>query len=405
MTLFRALRLRPFALLWTGQSLSRLGDFVYEIALAWWVLQKTGSAQTMSLVLIFAITPSVLFSLVGGVAVDRVSRVALMLASDAARAVIALAVAVLGLTGRLEVWHIFVASLFFGFVDAFFQPAYAALVPQIVPEGDLPSANSLTSLSLNLGRVAGPAVGAALVASVGPPAAFLLNALSFGVSTLLLTPLRRAGLPAPAAPPGPSRPWWHDLRQGFATVFAAPWLWITILVFSLTNVTLAGPYAIAMPFLVKDSLKADVATLGLLYSVFPIGYIIGGVWLGRYVRIRRRGLVMYGTTALAALMLGLFGLLPPLWVLLAAALINGAALEAGHLVWTNSLQSMVPNEQLGRVVSIDSLGSFGLLPVGLALAGWATQRFGPPAIFVAGGLATAVVALAALAHPAIRNLD
>jgi len=405
MTLFRALRLRPFALLWTGQSLSRLGDFVYEIALAWWVLQKTGSAQTMSLVLIFAITPSVLFSLVGGVAVDRVSRIALMLASDAARAVIALAVAVLGLTGRLEVWHIFVASLFFGFVDAFFQPAYAALVPQIVPEGDLPSANSLTSLSLNLGRVAGPAVGAALVASVGPPAAFLLNALSFGVSTLLLTPLLRAGLPAPAAPPGPSRPWWHDLRQGFATVFAAPWLWITILVFSLTNVTLAGPYAIAMPFLVKDSLKADVATLGLLYSVFPIGYIIGGVWLGRYVRIRRRGLVMYGTTALAALMLGLFGLLPPLWVLLAAALINGAALEAGHLVWTNSLQSMVPNEQLGRVVSIDSLGSFGLLPVGLALAGWATQRFGPPAIFVAGGLATAVVALAALAHPAIRNLD
>ena len=160
-----------------------------------------------------------------------------------------------------------------------------------------------------------------------------------------------------------------------------------------------------MPFLVKDSMKADVGTLGLLYSVFPLGYIIGGVWLGRYARIRRRGLVMYGTTALAALMLGLFGLLPPLWVLLAAALINGVALEAGHLVWTNSLQSMVPNAQLGRVVSIDSLGSFGLLPVGLALAGWATQRFGPPAVFVVGGLFTAVVALAALAHPAIRNLD
>src|SRR5262249_37398016 len=90
MTLFRALRLRPFALLWTGQSLSRLGDFVYDIALAWWVLQKTGSAQTMSLVLVFAITPSVLFSLIGGVAVDRVSRPGLMLASDAARALVAL---------------------------------------------------------------------------------------------------------------------------------------------------------------------------------------------------------------------------------------------------------------------------------------------------------------------------
>jgi hypothetical protein len=120
MTLFRALRLRPFALLWTGQSLSRLGDFVYEIALAWWVLQKTGSAQTMSLVLIFAITPSVLFSLVGGVAVDRVSRLGLMLASEITRGMAALAVAGLAFAGRLEVWHVFVASLIFGFVDALF---------------------------------------------------------------------------------------------------------------------------------------------------------------------------------------------------------------------------------------------------------------------------------------------
>ena len=404
MTLFRALRLRPFALLWTGQSLSRLGDFVYEIALAWWVLQKTGSAQTMSLVLIFSITPSVLFSLIGGVAVDRVSRLGLMLVSDSARGLVALAVAVLGFAGRLEVWHVFVASLIFGFVDAFFQPAYAALVPQIVPEADLPSANSLTSLSLNLGRVAGPAVGAALVAAIGPAAAFAINGLSFLLSSLLLVPLLRAGLPAPARPPGPLQPW-RDLRQGFATVFASPWLWITILMFSLTNVTLAGPYSIAMPFLVKDSLKADVGTLGLLYAVFPLGYILGGIWLGRYARLRHRGLLMYGATAVAALMLGLFGLLPPLWVLLAAALVNGAALEAGHLVWTNSLQSMVPNDQLGRVVSIDSLGSFGLLPVGLALAGWATQQFGPPAVFVIGGLFTAAISLLALLHPAIRNLD
>ncbi len=404
MALFRALRLKAFALLWTGQSLSRLGDFVYEIALAWWVLQKTGSAQTMSLVLIFAITPSVLFSLVGGVAVDRVSRVGLMLASDSARGVVAITVAALGLLGRLEIWHVLVASLIFGFVDAFFQPAYAALIPQIVPAEDLPSANSLTSLSLNLGRVVGPAVGAALVAAIGPAAAFALNGLSFVISTALLAPLLSVKVARPAGDGGPMQPW-RDMRQGFATVLAAPWLWFSILVFGLTNITVAGPYAVAMPFLVKNSMKAGVGTLGLLYAMFPIGYIIGGVWLGRYARIRRRGLLMYGATALAALLLGGFGLLPPLWVLLIAALVNVAALEAGHLICTNTLQSMVPNEQLGRVVSIDSLGSFGLLPIGLALTGWATERVGPPAVFVISGLFTAAVTLAALAHPAIRGLD
>src|SRR5258706_15427700 len=128
MSTFRALKHRAFALLWTGQSLSRLGDFVYEIALAWWVLQKTGSAQTMSLVLIFSITPSVLFSLIGGVAVDRVSRLGLMLVSDSARGLVALAVAVLGFAGRVEGWHGFVSRLVFWFVDAFFSPAHAALV-------------------------------------------------------------------------------------------------------------------------------------------------------------------------------------------------------------------------------------------------------------------------------------
>ena len=404
MKLFRALRLRPFALLWTGQSLSRLGDFIYEIALAWWVLQKTGSAQTMSLVIIFSITPAVLFAVIGGVTVDRVSRPGLMLASDVSRAGVALAVAALGFAGRLEVWHIFLASLIFGFVDAFFQPAYAALIPQIVPEDDLPSANSLTSLSVNLSRVAGPAVGAALVALIGPAAAFGLNGLSFVASAALLLPLLTA-VPARPAASGERASPWRDLRQGFATVLSVPWLWVSILIFGLTNITLSGPYSVAMPFLVSNSLKADVGTLGLLYAAFPAGYVISGIWLGRYPRLRRRGPLMYVSVALAALMLAVFGILPPLWVLVAAALMNGIALQAGQLVWTNSLQSMVPNDQLGRVVSIDSLGSFGLLPIGYALTGWATQQLGPPAVFLFGGLFTAAVCLLALVHPAIRGLD
>src|SRR5215218_3609551 len=147
MSLFRSLKHRSFALLWLGQTLSRVGDFVYEIALAWWVLEKTGSAETMGLVLVFSITPSILFLLIGGVAVDRLPRITLMLLSDIGRGVTALIVAVLAFNGQLQVWHVFVASLFFGFVMAFFQPAYAAVVPQIVPREDLPSANASPALA------------------------------------------------------------------------------------------------------------------------------------------------------------------------------------------------------------------------------------------------------------------
>src|SRR6185436_13608494 len=133
MSLFRSLAYRPFALLWAGQTISRIGDFLYEIALAWWVLEKTGSATAMAGVLIFAFTPMLLFLLIGGVAVDRYPRVRLMLASDLLRGLVVTLVAALAFSQQLEIWHVYIASLIFGLVDAFFQPAYTALVPEITP--------------------------------------------------------------------------------------------------------------------------------------------------------------------------------------------------------------------------------------------------------------------------------
>jgi DHA3 family tetracycline resistance protein-like MFS transporter len=403
LTVFRSLKQRTFLTLWIGQTLSRVGDYVYEIALAWWVLQKTGSAQIMSLVLIFALTPSILFALLGGVAVDRFSRPRLMLTSDVLRGLVALVVALLAWANILEVWHVYLASLLFGFLDAFFQPAYAALVPQLVPEPDLTSANSLTSLSLNLGRVIGPSLGALIFTWLGPYWAFGLNSATFFVSSAFLVPLLFAAIPTPSH--SEKTHLWQDLRLGLAAVTSRSWLWITILIVALTNITLAGPYSIAMPFLVSDFMKANVSTLGLIYAIFPLGYVVGSLWLGRYQRIRRRGLVSFLGMALAALMLALFGLHLPLWSLLLAAMVNGIALQADQQAWTSLLQEKIPNEELGRVFSIDSLGSFALLPVGLALAGWATQTFGPSPVFLVGGVLTALIALLALLLPAIRQLD
>jgi DHA3 family tetracycline resistance protein-like MFS transporter len=316
---------------------------------------------------------------------------------------VALFVCALSYSGQLQVWHVYIASLFFGFVMAFFQPAYAAVVPQIVAADELPSANALTGISINLGRVAGPALGAALVGWLGSSTAFAINAGSFILSAVLLVPLLFAGIPGPAR--GEKNRALQDLREGFDTVLAKPWLWISILVFSLVNVTLLGPYNVAMPFLVSDFMQADVNRLGLLYSVFPIGFVVGGVWLGRYERISRRGPLMFVTLVIAALMLGLYGFHLPLWVLIVAALINGIALQAGALAWTHLLQEKIPNEQLGRVSSIDAMGSFSLMPLGMALAGWATGAFGPAMVFIVGGAVTALAGLGAILHPEIRALD
>ncbi len=404
MTVFRALRHRTFASLWLGQTLSRVGDFTYEIALAWWVLKKTGSPQATSLVLIFALTPSVLFSLLGGVAADKFARAWLMLGSDVARGVIALVVALLSASERLEVAHLYAASLIFGFLDAFFQPAYAALVPQLIPEDERPSANALTGISTSLGRIAGPAIGAGLIAAFGPTLAFGINSATFLVSSVLLLPALAVRLPKASATN--EAPLWQSLGEGFRTVRRQRWLWVSIVLFALNNITLVAPYCVCMPYLVTQVRKAGVGTLGLLYATFPLGYLLGGLWLGRLPQLKRRGLLMHSAMALAALMLALLGTPLPLPVLLIAALVNGVALEANNLAWMGLLQEKIAPELQGRVFSIDSLGSLALLPVGLALVGWGAAVLGPDKMFLIGGGATALFSLLALALvPTLRQLD
>lgn len=401
--LFRAWGNRPFVLLWSGQTLSRIGDFLYEVALAWWVLQESGSAGAMATVLIFAMAPTVLFSLFGGVIVDRYPRLPMMIGSDVVRGLTALIVSLLALMGSLQLWHVYLLSLIFGLVDAFFQPAFTATVPAIVPEKDLSSANSLTSFAIQAGRILGPPLGAGLIALGGTSIAFAVNGMTFFISALFLLPLLREEI-HPSLVDEP-KSMLTDFKEGLSTVWQMPWLWLTIGVYALSNVTLAGPYSVAMPFLVNEVLQADVAVLGMIYAMFALGYVLGGVWLGRKSAVRRRGWLIYSGLIVAGVMLGLFGLPVGIPVLLMAALINGAALEIGHLAWMSALQELVPRDKLGRVAGVDMVGSFALLPVGLGLTGLTTEAWGPAAVFIIGGVITAVVSLLAYQHPAIKKLD
>ncbi len=402
---FRALKHKQFAVLLFGQTLSRIGDFLFQIAIAWWVLEKTGSATKMGMVLFFSALPMILFVLIGGVIVDRVPRGKMLFLSDAGRFVVMLVGTWLAYTDQLVMWQIYIISICFGFADAFFMPAYNALIQQIIPEEDLLSANSINSLSMQFGRVAGPAIGGLVAGFGGTTMAFGLNSISFFIGALTVIPLLTLSAPARKNVENFSlKHFTQDLREGFQTIFASPILWITILVFSFTNITLSGPYSIGMPFLVKH-LGGDEKMLGFIYSIFPIGFAIASLVMGAFPKIRYRGIVIYICSIIAGLGLGMFGLTVPLPVLIIAALLNGAALEIVGLVWTNLLQEMVPPEQMGRVSSVDMLGSFVLLPVGFAFTGWLIDLIGVTTVFVAAGIVSAAICALPLFHPAIRNLD
>jgi MFS family permease len=189
LTFARALASRPFRLLWLGQTVSNVGNSVFSLALAWQVLLMTHSATAMGLILMARLIPNLVFVLIGGVAADRLPRRSIVLWSDGLRGLVLLSVTVLGVAGLLQLWQLVVESLIFGIVEGFFNPALMSLPPELVANEELPSANALISLSLNLAGLIGPALGALLIAVAGPFPAFALDAASFFISMALLFPV------------------------------------------------------------------------------------------------------------------------------------------------------------------------------------------------------------------------
>ncbi|MCL5998059.1 MAG: MFS transporter, partial [Chloroflexi bacterium] len=394
--------------LWSGQTISRLGDGLYQVALAWWVLEKTGSAAAMGTLFTLSFLPMILFLIAGGVVVDRLPRIRIMLASDIARGVLLGVIAGLAAQQQLALWHLYAAGLVFGFVNAFFQPAYAATLPQITPREALPSANALTDLSGQLAGVAGPALGALMVAAGGTAVAFGLDAFSFAISAACLLPLvlgvARPASPTPGATPQ-STGVIHSLREGLKFVTHLPWLWITMLILSLVNLTGRSPMNVALPFLVARNAAGSVETLGLMYSLFSIGAVIGAVWMGRRQTIQRRGLLVYGGLACAGLLTLVIGTATTPAGMGIAVSALGVTLTITNLAWASALQEHVRLELLGRVSALNTLGSHALLPLGFGLAGWATDAIGAPLVFVIGGALMTGMATIGLIHPATRHLQ
>ena len=403
MPLFESLKHSSFALLWSGQALSRLGDSVYRIALAWWVLERTGSASVMGTVFILSYTPMLVFALIGGVTVDRFSRVQVMFVADLLRFFVLIAVSLLSFGQLLELWHVYVASIVLGAIEAFFQPAYTAVVPDVVPHEAWVSANSLTSLSKQLAKIVGPALSGSIVKWGSTPTAFAVNAGSFLVSAACLVPI--LGISGPATRSGEASSVIHDLQEGIRAVTRSPWLWITIAIVSLCNITQGGPYIVGLPFLVRDHLHADAGSLGLTYSMFAIGSLVATLAISHVANLRRRGLIAYGALIISGLMTLALGLSSSIASTFLISLILGAVISVVTLIWINTLQDFVPRELLGRVVSIDNLVSYAFLPLSYGITGWATDRIGPAMVFIVGGALTAALPVLGLTQRAVRQLD
>ena len=394
------LRHAPFVWFWLGQSVSLLGDRVYSVALPFLVLELGGSAAQIGRVLAVYSVPQLLFLLTGGVLVDRVPRRLTMLVSNALHALLLGIVLVLMVNGRLELIHLYVLSGLFGLLSAFFMPATMSITPQLVPREVLPQANAVRSFASELAGILGPPLGGVLITLGSLSLALGFDAVTFVLGALCLLAMR----PRPVKRQTEATPsgYWHDLGEGFRYVAGLRWLWVTIVLFSFVNIFVAGVTVVLLPLLAASRF-AGAASLGWLLSGLAGGALFSALALNR-LTLQHRGWTAYLAVAAAGLGLVGVGLAPHIIVGVGAMVGVGSSLTVFGVVWETTVQAQVPEEVLGRVFSLDMLGSFALLPLGFVATGFLAEHFGASPLILLYGVATVVLALLGLLVPAVRRL-
>lgn len=397
---FGPLRCAPFRWLLAARTTSILGNAVAPIALAFAVLDLTGSAADLGLVVASRSVANVAVLLFGGVIADRLPRDVVLVGTSFAAAVTQGAVAVLVITGSASILSLVVLSVLNGAVAAVSLPAAGALVPDTVPETQLRPANALLRLGLNGGSILGASAGAGLVAVVGPGWGLAVDAAGFAVAGVLFGRMR---LPRGAADAGRTERTSvvADLREGWREFVGRRWVWIVVLQFAVLNAAFVGATAVLGPVVADASFGR--AAWGLVVAALSVGLAVGAVvalrWHPRHAL--GIGVALMVVAAVPVLTLALRPSVPALIVSFAVA---GAAIEVFSIAWDQSLQTNVPRDVLARVYSYDAVGSVVAVPFGEALVGPLAHTVGTTPTLLGCAVLIVVATVAAAVTPSVRRV-
>jgi MFS family permease len=388
---------RHFRRLFIGRTISLFGTAFAPIALAFAVLDLTGSPSDLGLVIGASFVPQLIFVLVGGIWADRLPRHHVMVASDVVAGAAQGLIAVLVLSGEAKIWHLVVLQVVRGIATAFFFPAAQGIVPQVVAAPHLQEANALLRLSRNGTQIGGAALGGVAVAAVGSGWALAFDAATYFVGAAFLIALR---LPRGLTMPG--RDFVRELAEGWNAFRSRAWLWGIVVQFGFVNACSVGVWLVLGP-VVADEHLGGAAAWGLILAAQSAGLIAGGILTLRY-RPERLLLVATLVVFLAVPSILLLAIPASATAIAAAAFVAGVGIELFSVFWDTALQQHVPHDQLSRVSSYDALGSIAFMPLGAALAGPAAEHFGVGQTLVGAAVVSAVATALVLLIDEVRTL-
>lgn len=393
----RVLRVPAFRWFFTAQVTSCFGDYVVGPALAFAVLDLTGSAADIGLVLAARSVPIVAFMLFGGVLADRLPRHRVMIAADVTRFAGQGMMAVLLLTGHASVWELMALQAVHGTAGAMFTPAVTGLIQQTVPAPLRQAANALRGMSQSAAMIAGPLAATALVVTVGPGWAVAADSVTFAVSAFCLGRLR--------LPPGDGAlrtgHMLRELQEGWRQFTSRTWVWTMILTAALTNMLYAFFGVLGPVFSAR--VLGGPAAWGAVLAALGAGAVVGGI-VALYTRPRRPlrfGIFMDALFAAPPLVMALTSSPVPAAI---AGFVGGAGLMVFNPLWETVLQREIPAAALSKVSSYEWFGSYAGQPLGLLLAGPIALHLGIRGTLLAAGLAQLTFSLIPLAVRDVRGL-
>lgn len=386
---FRSLRRhRNYRIFFTGQLVSLAGTWMQNVALAWLVIELSGSALAIGALAFWRFVPFTIFGLVAGVVADRIESRKLVMATQAAAMVISIALALVTLTGTATLPIVYVLAALGGVALAFDAPGRQSLTFQMVGPRELPNAVALNSGLFNGSRVIGPALAGILIAAVGTGVCFVLNAVSFLAVLAAIGLLRNDELYPVAKEHGATVI--DGLRRATSYAWRDPQLRLILSVVTVVA-TVGFNFHVLVPLLAADTLHVGPEGFGLLSASFGAGALVGALAAATFREASWR-LFAIGTGSFGVLALALA---PVENAVLAAVLLFGIGI-AFTLFTANAnalVQLAAPDHLRGRLIGLYLFAFLGLAPLGGLLAGWLAEIGGTSLAFAVAGI-TAIVAIA-----------
>ncbi|MHB1711896.1 MAG: MFS transporter [Acidimicrobiales bacterium] len=382
---FRSVRVRNYRIYFIAQLISVSGTWMQSIAQAWLVLHLSGSGVDLGIVTGLQFLPVLLFGPVGGLVADRVDKRHLLYATQTAAGLLALALGILDATHAVQLWQVYLLAAGLGVVNLFDNPARQTFVMEMVGRDDLPNAVSLSTVVMNVSRVAGPAIGGIIIVVFGLSVCFFVNAVSYGAVVIGLS-LMRAGELHRAPPVQRGR---GQIRDGFGYVWRNPSLRNTLIAMAVIGV-FAYNFTVTLALMARTTFHGGAGTYSLLTSCMGAGAIVGGLLAAHRARPTPR---LLHTLALVfgALLCGVA--VAPSLALAAVVIVFMGAASIGFVATANAtLQLQSEPAMRGRVMSLYAMAFLGSTPIGAPLVGAIAEWSNPRVAMALGGVATLLAA-------------